>query len=67
MTSTIKAVKASDNTYKIGLWVRDAAAGVGTVTFYEAETGKFAALGHRNYWFIHWKTYRYWIRWSCYC
>ena len=45
MQTSITPVK-SDNEYKIGLWVRDAAAGVGTVTFYEPSTGKFAALGH---------------------
>lgn len=28
------------------MWVRDAAAGVGTLTFYEPESGMFAALGH---------------------
>ena len=38
--------KTSDNEYKIGLWVRDAAAGVGTASFYDIETGKIAALGH---------------------
>jgi len=32
--------------YKIGLWVRDSAAGVGTVTFYSEEMQTFAALGH---------------------
>jgi len=32
--------------YKIGLWVRDSAAGVGTVTFYSEDTQTFAALGH---------------------
>lgn len=32
--------------YKIGLWVRDSAAGVGTVTFYNELTQSFAALGH---------------------
>lgn len=42
----MSAVKANDNTYKIGLWVRDAAAGVGTACFYEPKTKKFAALGH---------------------
>lgn len=36
----------SKNTYKIGLWVRDAAAGVGTLTFYEPKTNLFMALGH---------------------
>ena len=42
----MSAIKTNDNTFKIGLWVRDAAAGVGTVSFYEPKTGKFAALGH---------------------
>lgn len=44
-TSIIPA-KISENEYKLGLWVRDAAAGVGTLTFYEPETGNFCALGH---------------------
>lgn len=38
--------KDKEGIYKIGLWVRDSAAGVGTVTFYNEETGGFAALGH---------------------
>ena len=42
---SIKPV-AVKNEYKIGLWVRDSAAGVGTVTFYEPATQKFGALGH---------------------
>ena len=44
--ATLKAIKSNDNTYKIGLWVRDTAAGVGTATFYEPETKRFAGLGH---------------------
>ena len=44
--TSITPVKAEDNSYKIGLWVRDTAAGVGTVSFYEPSTGIFAALGH---------------------
>lgn len=32
--------------YKGGLWIRDSAAGIGTMTFYDPETGAFAALGH---------------------
>lgn len=32
--------------YKLGLWVKDSSAGVGTITFYEKNTLKFAALGH---------------------
>lgn len=34
------------NEYKLGLWVKDSSAGVGTITFYEKNTGKFASLGH---------------------
>lgn len=45
LTTQIKPVK-SNNEYKLGLWVKDAATGVGTVTFYEKNSNKFAALGH---------------------
>ncbi len=46
VSAEIEPAKISDNEYKIGLWVRDAAAGVGTITFYEPSTGNFASLGH---------------------
>lgn len=36
----------ADNTYRIGLWVRDSSAGIGTLTFYNPETKVFAGLGH---------------------
>jgi len=42
----IQPVKDRQGEYKIGLWVRDSAAGVGTVTFYNELTQSFAALGH---------------------
>lgn len=32
--------------YKLGLWVKDSSAGVGTVTFYDKKNLNFAALGH---------------------
>ena len=35
-----------DGANRIGLWVRDSTAGVGTLSFYDPETGWFAALGH---------------------
>lgn len=44
--TTITPVKAVDGTYMLGLWVRDAAAGIGTLTYYEEATQTFAALGH---------------------
>ena len=43
---SITPVKTSSDEYKLGLWVRDSAAGVGTVTFYEPATKTFGALGH---------------------
>ena len=43
---SITPVKTSEEEYKLGLWVRDSAAGVGTVTFYEPSTQSFGALGH---------------------
>ncbi|MGO1368799.1 MAG: SpoIVB peptidase [Senegalia sp. (in: firmicutes)] len=35
-----------DGTFRIGLWVRDKTAGIGTLTFYHEKTKKFAALGY---------------------
>ena len=31
---------------RLGAWIRDSMAGIGTVTFYDPQTGAFAALGH---------------------
>ena len=42
----ILPTKTNDNEYKLGLWVRDAASGVGTISFYDPNTGEFGALGH---------------------
>lgn len=42
----IVPVKTKDGSFKIGLWIRDSTAGVGTLTFYDDKTGIFAALGH---------------------
>ena len=46
--TNITPKKTVDKQYKLGLWVRDSAAGIGTLTFYEPATGSFAALGHRD-------------------
>lgn len=46
INTSIKPVEIEKREYRLGLWVRDAATGVGTVTFYEPETKAFAALGH---------------------
>lgn len=44
---TAQAVKCSaDGTYKMGAWIRDSMAGIGTLTFYDPQSGTFGALGH---------------------
>lgn len=43
---SITPVKTGESEYKLGLWVRDSAAGLGTVTFYEPSSKNFGALGH---------------------
>ena len=35
-----------DSVSRLGVWVRDSTAGVGTITFYDKDTGKFGGLGH---------------------
>ncbi len=43
----VKPVKSQeDGKYRIGAWVRDKTAGVGTLSFYCPETGIYGALGH---------------------
>ncbi len=39
----------SEGGYRAGIWVKDSAAGIGTVTFIDAETGAFGGLGHGIY------------------
>ncbi len=44
---TIYPVKdAGDGLWKLGVWVRDSTLGVGTLTFYDPTSKKFAGLGH---------------------
>ncbi|MBQ9859674.1 MAG: SpoIVB peptidase [Clostridia bacterium] len=37
---------AGESGYRMGMWVRDSTAGVGTLTFYDPQSGAFAGLGH---------------------
>lgn len=46
VTSNIKPIQTKSKEYKLGLWVKDAATGVGTMTFYEPNSKMFAVLGH---------------------
>lgn len=41
----IAPVKTKEG-YKLGLWIRDSTAGIGTLTYYNPEHGGFGALGH---------------------
>lgn len=36
----------SEGRYKVGVWVRDSTAGIGTITFFNPYNNSFAALGH---------------------
>ena len=42
----IQPIKTKQGSYKLGLWVRDSAAGIGTLSYYNPENKTFAALGH---------------------
>lgn len=46
IVNVIPKICKADGKYRIGLWVRDSSAGIGTVTFYNPDTGVFAGLGH---------------------
>ncbi len=47
LQKTLKPLKAKGETsYRLGLYIRDSAAGVGTLTFYEPLSKNYGALGH---------------------
>lgn len=46
MESAVPVLEASTSTFRLGLWIRDNAAGVGTLTYIRADNGRFGALGH---------------------
>ena len=46
-STIVKPVKSlQDNCYRLGIWVRDKTAGIGTLTFYDENSKVFGALGH---------------------
>lgn len=45
-TMLFTSYSISENKYKAGLWIRDSAAGIGTMTFYDSSSKIFAGLGH---------------------
>ena len=50
-SSTFEAVvtpvlSGGDGQYRLGVWVRDSSAGIGTMTYYDQNSGLFTGLGH---------------------
>src|SRR5699024_1292468 len=46
VTSVTPVQSLQDNCYRLGIWVRDKTAGIGTLTFYDEKSKNFGALGH---------------------
>lgn len=47
MTVSVEpALDPADGAYRLGAWVRDSTAGIGTLSFYDPDSGAFGALGH---------------------
>lgn len=45
-TELLPQKEVEEDTFKLGLYIRDSAAGIGTMTFYEPKSKKYGALGH---------------------
>jgi stage IV sporulation protein B len=45
-TELMPQKEKSEENFKLGLYIRDSAAGIGTMTFYHPESKKYGALGH---------------------
>lgn len=46
MTLPVTPSGSEDGSARLGAWIRDSMAGIGTMTFYDPESGVFGALGH---------------------
>ena len=46
LTINADPAETEDNTSKLGIWVRDSTAGIGTLTYYMPDNNSYAALGH---------------------
>jgi len=44
--ASITPLIGTDGIYKLGLWIRDRAQGIGSLTYYNPDTGGFGAIGH---------------------
>ena len=45
-TCELTPVQSKEGEYRLGLWLRDKVAGIGTVTYYDPKSGEYGALGH---------------------
>lgn len=45
-TRLTPGLDGATGTFRMGAWVRDSTAGVGTLSFYDPDSGRYAALGH---------------------
>lgn len=43
---SVTPVKAEEEQWRLGMWLRDSVSGIGTLTFCDPETGIYGALGH---------------------
>jgi len=46
MAVDIVPVRCVDGVYRLGAWIRDSMAGIGTLTYYDPVTNTYGALGH---------------------
>ncbi len=44
--TNVPVILSEDGSRRIGAWVRDSTVGIGTLSFYDADSGAYAALGH---------------------
>lgn len=42
----VPVISKTDEMYRLGIWVKDKTAGIGTLTYYDPSNGHFGALGH---------------------
>ena len=45
-TPSLTPVMSKDGKWAVGIWLRDGVSGIGTLTFYDQDTGTYGALGH---------------------
>ena len=45
-SAELTPIKDRDGVVRIGAWVRDSTSGIGTLSFYDGNSGRFTALGH---------------------